>query len=526
VNRSLCIAAALGAVSCLGELPGQQLLANLPRVDFPWDLVPIGDLDGDGYEDILAPSIIPIPPAMWYSHTELRFYSGRDGSLIRRGPFFPWPNGNGAATFPAGDHDQDGVRDYLCRHGDQTTAIQHLTVRSGRDDSILWARQEPFNQYWAFHAIADVDINGDGHLDVVVGHPTAQVYGKLWAYDHLGNLLYTLVGVTPGPLAQHSVAQSLAGLGDVNGDGCDDYIVGLGDNFQRGSIAVVSGINGQILRIVHGLQTGDYIGTECVGTGDLDGDGLPDFAGGGGMSGSYDTVHAFSSATGNRLFAYYDGSIGNRFGTYIRVADYDQDGIDDLFCPWGGGLKVVSGRSGTPLLTWTPGQPVYNACFECVPLFTPEGFPNFLTTSFAAGALLMSAVPTTADILGHGCPIGQPTIPRIGVSSPDAQTRRLTLAGAEPNSFAMVLLGRAQPNQLPLNLAPLGLPACSLYPDLQVFGGSVTGQSGNTAGYAYHDFHIPTPAAFGLGIDAQWLTFDANLQPAGLSNGLRFAIRP
>ncbi|MFN0144277.1 MAG: FG-GAP-like repeat-containing protein, partial [Mycobacterium sp.] len=480
IAASSRVIAALAAM-CLGITPAQQVLTTFPAADIYHHMTPMGDLNGDGYEDLLVPSVFFTGFMGAALNYELRYYSGHDGSVIRTGPRFLYPDH--IVIKATGDHDHDGVRDYICFYWEQTYNTQNLSVRSGRTDAIIWTRQKPFVEEWLYDAVGDIDINGDSELDLLVGHPSGpSTVGQLWAYDHLGNELYTRVGNG----TTYSMSQSLAKLGDVNGDGCEDYVVGLGDSSYYGLVAVVSGINGQFLRVVSGLQIGDNIGAGCIGTGDLDGDGLPDFVAGGGLTAQYDTLHAFSGATGTRLFTYYTGTVGGRLGVDIRAGDYDQDGIDDIFCPWYGGLSVISGRSGTPLLNWTPGHPFYNGVFETQPLGTPEGFPHFFSLTHASGTFLLSAVPTTGRTLGPGCALSLPMVPRIGVSEPDAQTRRLTLADATPGSVAFLLLGLAQQSHAPLHLHPFGLPGCTLYPNLQVLGGFATGTTGNTAGYAFH----------------------------------------
>ena len=511
----------------LAALPAQQILQNFDPLDFYQRYTPMGDVNGDGYEDMLTTSLIYVGPTWVYYDYELRFYSGRDGSLLRLGPRWPYPDGG--FSYPTGDHDHDGVRDYICFDTDFANLVnptRRLSVRSGRDDHVLWMLQAPPTTSWVYHVIGDLDVNGDGELDVVVSHPTASNYGAFWAYDHQGNLLYNvnLLGV-PNP--NYTLGLSLAKLGDINGDGCDDYIMGLGVQTGRGAVAVISGVNGQFLRIVTGQNVGDYIGSGCTGCGDLDGDGLPDFAAGGGLSYQYGSVQAFSSATGARLFAVYSGLVGDRFGAVLRAADYDHDGIDDIIAAAWSGMRVVSGREGIEIARFIPNSTNWTT-FEAQPLRTPSGFPHFFVSTQGFGTFHLSATPRGSRSLGLGCAIGTPThdAPRLGMRELTGFDRRLTLSGAQPGTVAFLLLGLTNGTHVPLNLAPLGLPLCSVYPDIQIIGGFTTGTTGLQAGFTRHDFAIPSASAFGRGIDAQWVTLDPTFAPAGLSNAIRFAIQP
>jgi hypothetical protein len=525
--RATHTASALVFGLAAAALPAQQILQNFYPADYDRYFAPMGDLDGDGYEDLVLRAQIYVGPypAIW-DH-ELRFYSGRDGSLLRLGP--RWAHPDWAACWATGDHDHDDVRDYICLDNDHSNATRRLSVRSGVDDRILWSVQAPYNVYWVYDVIGDIDVNGDGELDVIVSHPVGSSnQGDLWAYDHQGNLLYHKIGT--GMI--NSLAQSLAKLGDINGDGCDEYITGLGDPTWYGAVAIHNGPDGEILRVVTGQNQGDYIGSGCTGCGDLDGDGLPDFAAGGGLSGSPGSVQAFSSATGARLFTVYSGFVGDHFGAVLRATDYDLDGVDDIVAAGFGGMRVVSGRDARVIAHYLPDSTASWATFEAQPLRHDEGFPHLLVRTQVLGTYLMTSRPRHSKMLGSGCtnvvPAGTSAL--LGMRELDGDSadagRRLTLSGAAPGTPTFLLLGFADDYTGPQSLAVIGMPQCSLFPSVTVIGSFVTGTTGIDRGFAHHDFTQASTAALGVAIDAQWLTVDASLSPAGLSNALRFVVPP
>ena len=81
----------------------------------------------------------------------------------------------------------------------------------------------------------------------------------------------------PNPVANAAFGTSVAGIGDVNGDGIGDLIVG---SPGLDKVSIISGKDQSVLRTIgdpDGL-TGYEFGFSVIGVGDWDGDGVDDFA--------------------------------------------------------------------------------------------------------------------------------------------------------------------------------------------------------------------------------------------------------
>jgi len=85
-----------------------------------------------------------------------------------------------------------------------------------------------------------------------------------------------------GQLAADRLGWSLAGLGDVDGDGVSDIAIGVPfapqGSVQMGRAELRSGADGALLYTVDGDAALDHAGWALAPLGDLDGDGRGDFA--------------------------------------------------------------------------------------------------------------------------------------------------------------------------------------------------------------------------------------------------------
>jgi len=266
-------------------------------------VVDAGDIDGDGQADFGAGS----PCSFAGSAGEVWVYSGRDGRLLR-----------------------------------------HLVGASDNDE---------FGS--ALESIGDAD--GDGLADLAVGAPGAAIggtsAGAVYVFSgSTGDLLYRVDGQLSGSGLSPRFGTSIAGIGDLNSDGRPEFIVGapFADFTLPGAGAtyVISGATGQVLRRVDGVAANDRLGESVAALGDVNGDGVPDFLSvAPGIQGS-GSVRAFSGASTSLLYELGGDAVTPGGGANVAGAsDLNGDSVNDflLGMPIGGtaGRAVIhSGANG------------------------------------------------------------------------------------------------------------------------------------------------------------------------------------
>jgi len=222
-------------------------------------------------------------------------------------------------------------------------------------------------------AVSDAgDVNGDGFDDIVVGASDSDPGGKLnagsaYVYSGAtGGLIYQFDGGSAG----NSFGRHVEGAGDVNGDGFDDIIIGAPaadpkwNLSDAGSVYVFSGATGSMIYHYDGSNAFDRLGSSVAGLGDIDGDGFDDFAASAPYAdpnGIYagGSVFVYSGATGGLIYRV-DGVEESYSLSVSWAGDIDNDELNDFIVsytvPEGWGEVIVcSGATGGAFLFFSEG---------------------------------------------------------------------------------------------------------------------------------------------------------------------------
>lgn len=202
--------------------------------------------------------------------------------------------------------------------------------------------------------ISGGDADNDGFDDVLVAdlkYERGPVTPGRWIMysGRTGAELWSAVGAQP--LASFPIYVTGSFIDDLDGDQCDDLILGQPSaDGGRGRVDVYSGRTGAVLRSYTGASADDGLGRSAFAVGDVDGDTTPDFA----YVSRFDAPGFVSVCSGRNGSELYQ--ISRDWSRCIRpLGDIDRDGRDDFgIGSWeltreGIGIGVYSGRNGQRL---------------------------------------------------------------------------------------------------------------------------------------------------------------------------------
>ena len=365
VFRALAVIA-LAAV--FFTLPAVNHMDLLTRIDGEFNGSKMGhtivslDYNGDGYQDLVASAPMWNPTGVYdqyHGWGKLYFYMGGPGFSNIADYSFP---GNWDGQFVgwldnAGDVNGDGKDDFLMYTNrrdipGETDHYSSLYVFYGRDvptgqpDYVYNISEYDASQ---FEITPLGDINNDGYDDLGMRK-------QVWARPY-HNYVSVILGRSNGPdqiIPFRSNQESwnllfINGIGDVNVDGIDDFHLLYHSSAEK-RYTVFFGDSSfpevDSLVVCENLQ--DVSLTEACPVGDVNGDGVDDFASAWGTSGKLWFGSAnFDSEWDVAMDVSYFGS-----GTkpYLRHGDFNGDGCEDIvgsdyvYSSWTGRVGIWLGH--------------------------------------------------------------------------------------------------------------------------------------------------------------------------------------
>ena len=348
-----------GSASGLSLSPVWTAESNQPNANFGYSVATAGDVNGDGYADVVVGAIHQSNGVVAGGGAFV--YTGSAGGLstapawsavgIRDGEEF----GHCVAT--AGDVNGDGYSDLIIGAPFLTGSMPHegnVFLYHGSPDGPGANPARVIDGSWpdggfGLSVGSAGDVDADGFSDIIIGAP---YYGNgqeghVWVYagSQDGVSSSWPMWAFGGDQAGAGLGYSVGTAGDVNGDGFSDIVIGApwydGERADEGRAYLFQGSDEgfNTVWVADGDQTGANFGASVGTAGDVNGDGFSDVIVGapGRDAARTDEGRAyvyFGSSGGVSLTPAWtaDGlQTGASFGTSAGTAgDVNGDGFSDI----------------------------------------------------------------------------------------------------------------------------------------------------------------------------------------------------
>lgn len=244
-----------------------------------------------------------------------------------------------------------------------------------------------------------MDVNGDGLADQVVGAPAANLFkGGVLVYFGSANGFSTSPIELKGEAADDNFGYSIINTGDIDGDGLNDFAIGAihaeGGTPLSGAVYIYKGgSTPTLLTKLNGEGPGDKFGWS-IAPGDINGDGKADIV----VSAYFNSGTVFQ---GGAVYVYLNTGSGlpaapsltvygtKGLGYSVAIGDVNGDTIGDIIADEGG--KV---------LVWYGSTTITTALAYASPSVTIYGTPKAAVGK--AGSGFGKATAVVGDIDGDG----------------------------------------------------------------------------------------------------------------------------
>ncbi|HVM87612.1 MAG TPA: FG-GAP-like repeat-containing protein [Puia sp.] len=309
----------LGSSSGLGASPSPSITLS-GTGPFGVSVASAGDVDGDGLSDIIIGNAFGT--ANVYSHYSSGAFTVIK-TLVGTGTYF------GSSVAGAGDVNADGYSDVIVGNASGNVFVYEGSASGVSTTAAVTLAEPGAGPNYGFSVANAADVNGDGYSDIIVGDNGGHVYiyeGQSASPGLSSTAATTLTGTG-------NFGISVSGAGDVNGDGFADVIVGDENGktfvFNGSASGIASGTSATATTALTG--SGKF-GFSVASVGDVNGDGYSDV-----IVGAYDISMAYiyiggpDGSPSTNTLTIHGANAGDRFGLSVSSAgDVNGDGYSDV----------------------------------------------------------------------------------------------------------------------------------------------------------------------------------------------------
>ncbi len=308
-----------------------------------------------------------------------------------------------------GDITGDGRDDFITTAPLYTTSTSFrgkVYVYSGNGTLLASHTGNP-GDVMGYSAASAGDVNNDGVNDYIIGgygSYNAGTRGKAWIYSGATRTLIRTLQGEPGA----AFGSGVAGIGDINGDGFGEVVVGseyysstLGSPPPNGTgrVYLFSGVDGAVVWTREGANASDWLGSAVGPIGDLNGDGIKEVvAGARGANNGNGMGYVFSGADGSTVYtltATAPFSQSFSYGQFFAfgAGDITNDGTDDIYIGDYGALNgdgrvyLYSGADGSLFRTinaFAPGEGIGGG--RGMPDINNDGYDDLIVAAYTSNA--------------------------------------------------------------------------------------------------------------------------------------------
>jgi len=326
--------------------------------------------------------------------------------LMKIGEGNTWIGRNESSVANMGDLDGDGMDDlvagarYSTSNPNLDGTVFVISSRTNRQLAKIHGKHQSGQFGYCVENLGDVD--KDGVPDFGVGSPSAPWFnnqgGPGLAFVYSGKTRKLIRQITPGPSFTIGFGTTMAGMGDLDGDGHADYAVAAPDSNNPGRVYVYSGKAGTLLYTIVPTEYARKFGQGLAELPDIDGDKIADLAILGGPI-------KFSSTATHSPIWWYSGKTGKLIRRALTTPRYssapslllrscedlDGDKKRDVLVGWPDARisnfyegEVQAYSSGTAKLLHSYRLPTpsrnsgFGRSFDCIPDRDNDGSPEIL----------------------------------------------------------------------------------------------------------------------------------------------------